>query len=66
MGSRRILIFLVLLVILLIIARPKMLWAEFKRIRTQWNTILGLLVTVIFVYLVYGLYTAWSNGAFDG
>jgi len=60
---RRLLFWLVLLT-LLIILRPSFVWQEVKRIRAQWDTILRLLVLVVGAYLLYGLYTIWTNGGF--
>jgi hypothetical protein len=47
--------------VLLFIWQPKVIWAEIKRIHSQWDTILRLLVTVIFVYICYGLYQLWAG-----
>jgi hypothetical protein len=48
-------------VVLLVFLNPKMVWAEIKRIQSQWDLILRLLVTVIFVYICYGLYQLWAG-----
>jgi hypothetical protein len=45
----------------MIFFNPKMLWGEIKRIHSQWDMILRLLVTVIFVYMCYGLYQLWAG-----
>jgi hypothetical protein len=61
MRTRSILLILLLTLILLFIWQPKVLWAEIKRIHSQWDLILKLLVTVIAVYLGYGVYRLWSG-----
>lgn len=61
MRLRSILILLLLMAVLFALLRPRQVWAEFKRIQREWNTILRLLVTVIIVYLLYGLYQIWSG-----
>lgn len=57
MRSRSLLLVLVLLICLLLLMRPWQVWAEFKRIHSQWDLLLRLVVAVIFIYLLYGLYT---------
>lgn len=52
---RLILVFVV--IFLLVLAKPRWVWSEIQRIRSQWDLILKLLVTVVIVYLLYGLYT---------
>lgn len=42
--------------------KPKAVWSEYKRIRTQWNTILTLLVIVVGVYLLFGFWRAYVGG----
>lgn len=54
---RLVLVFLVILI--LVLAKPKWVWGEIRRIRSQWDTILRLLVVVVVVYLLYGVYTVW-------
>jgi hypothetical protein len=53
----RYLLFILVILLIFFILRPRVVWAEFKRIYRQWDFLLGLLVTVIIVYLLYGLYT---------
>lgn len=61
MTLRRIL-FVFVILLLLILLRPRQVWAEFRRIQSQWDLILRLLVVVVIGYLLYGLYTIWDNG----
>jgi hypothetical protein len=58
---RSLLLILAMTVVLLVFLNPKMVWAEIKRIQSQWDLILRLLVTVIFVYICYGLYQLWAG-----
>ena len=39
--------------------KPKAVWSEYKRIRSQWSTILTLLVIVVGVYLLFGFWRAY-------
>lgn len=63
MTVRRLLLVL-LLVIIVVVLKPKIVWQEFNRMWSQRETILRLLVTVVGLYLLYGLYTIWSTGVF--
>ena len=58
MALRKLLL-LILLILVLVLLNPKRVWAEIERIRSQWDTILRLLVVIVVVYLLYGLYTIW-------
>jgi succinate dehydrogenase hydrophobic anchor subunit len=60
---RRLLLVLVL-VTLVVLLKPRVVWQEFSRMWAQRETILRLLVTVVGLYLLYGLYTIWSTGVF--
>ncbi|MEZ4831862.1 MAG: hypothetical protein R2873_07640 [Caldilineaceae bacterium] len=57
----RTLILLLFVVVLLMLWRPKQILAEFRRIQSQWDTILRLLVIVIIGYMLYGVYQVWSG-----
>ncbi len=63
MTVRRLLLVLVL-VTLVVLLKPRVVWQEFSRMWAQRETILRLLVTVVGLYLLYGLYTIWSTGVF--
>jgi hypothetical protein len=58
---RSLLLLLFFAAVLLTLLRPKQVWAEIQRIQSQWDTILRLLVIVIFGYILYGLYQIWSG-----
>ena len=60
MTIRRLLLIFVLVGLLLLL-KPKAVWAEFQRVRGQWNTILGLLVIVVLGYLLYGIWMLISG-----
>jgi hypothetical protein len=53
------LLLILLLLILVVLLKPKTVWSEFLRVRSQWNTILSLLVIVVAVYLIFGFWTAF-------
>ena len=57
----RTLILLLFVVVLLMLWRPKQILAEVRRIQSQWDTILRLLVIVIIGYMLYGVYQVWSG-----
>ncbi|MBX3000156.1 MAG: hypothetical protein KF893_16660 [Caldilineaceae bacterium] len=61
MRVRSLLLILVMAIVLMIFFNPRLLWAEIKRIQSQWDLIMRLLVTVIFVYICYGLYQLWAG-----
>lgn len=61
MTFRR-LLFVVLLILLLFVLRPSAVMNEMRRIYSQRETIWKLLTVVVFVYLLYGLYTLWQGG----
>ena len=57
MKFRSILVPVILVLVLIVLMKPKTVWSEFNRIRGQWNTILTLLVIVVGIYFAVGL---WS------
>ena len=56
------LLLVLLLLVLIILMKPRAVWSEAKRIRSQWNTILTLLVIVVAIYLLYGFWRAYAAG----
>ena len=58
MKIRYLLLALVMLAVIFLLT-PKAVWAEYKRIRSQWNTILTLLVIVVGAYLLFGFWRAY-------
>lgn len=63
MTIRRLLLVLLVLVFIVLL-KPKTVWSEVKRIRGQWNTILTLLVIVVGVYFAFGIWRAYVSGGF--
>lgn len=61
MTLRR-LLFLILILLLVFVLRPSAVMSEVRRIYSQRETIWKLLTLVVFVYLLYGLYTLWQSG----
>jgi hypothetical protein len=53
---RRIVYLLLLLALVIVVVRPKVLWAEFQRIWTQRRLITNTFLILIALYLAYGLY----------
>ena len=64
MTSRRILMYLVIILLLAVAARPRAAWQEAQRIWSQRNYIMAVLVTAIGVYLIYGFYQLYRSGYF--
>jgi hypothetical protein len=65
MNTRRLLFWLVLIGALFLL-RPRATWRETRRIWSQRNLILGVLVTVIAIYLFYGIYSLYRQGGLPG
>jgi hypothetical protein len=64
MNARR--IFLLLLILLLIwMMRPGQVWQEGKRIWSQRELVVRLLVIMIGLYFAYGVYELYNRGWLD-
>lgn len=61
MNTKRIFLWLILLAVLILV-RPSSTWREAQRIWRQRNWILGVLVTLIAVYVIYGLFSLYRQG----
>lgn len=60
-------IYLFLIIVLLwFYLGPRGLWKEFRRIWSQRERVLRMLVVVIGLYLIYGIYTIYAQGTFFG
>jgi succinate dehydrogenase hydrophobic anchor subunit len=64
MNTRRILLLLVIIFILLWF-KPATIWAEMKRSWKQREWILKIMVVIISIYLVYGVYSMYKQGMLD-
>lgn len=53
---------LVVLLFLILLVKPGKLWAEMKRIWSQRDIILRLLVLIVGLYFLYGVYRLYSQG----
>lgn len=59
-------IFLLLVILALIVLyRPLGVWAQLKRLWARGDYVLGVLVTAVLFYLLYGLYTMYQRGMLD-
>lgn len=65
MKSLRIVLLLIILLII-VLYRPRGVWSELKRLWSRRDYVLGVLVTAVGIYLLYGLYTMYTRGWFDG
>ncbi|MCC9078618.1 hypothetical protein FKZ61_021195 [Litorilinea aerophila] len=61
MNMRRWLL-LLLILLLVLVYKPRGLWQEFRRIYSQRDTVLKVLVFVIAIYFLYGLYSMYERG----
>ena len=61
MNLRRILI-LIIVLILIAAFKPVTVWSEFKRIWDHREFILRVLVILVGIYLLYGLYSMYTQG----
>ena len=61
MNLRRIITF-VIIILLIAIFRPTGFWNEAKRIWEQRETIWRMLFFLVVAYLIYGLYSLYSEG----
>lgn len=59
-GLRILLLFLVL--VILVLYRPLGVWEQIQRLRARSNYVLGVLVSAVIFYLLYGLYTMYQRG----
>lgn len=62
MSSRRILLYLLIILALLTLSRPSTAWAEAKRMWAQRNWMLGVIATALLIYLVYGIVRLIRSG----
>ena len=65
MNTKRIFLWLILLAILILL-RPTSTWREAQRIWRQRNWILAVSVTLIAVYVFYGLLSLYRQGGIPG
>lgn len=63
--NKRIFLWLIVLAILILL-RPSSTWREAQRVWSQRNIILGVLVTLIAVYVIYGLVSLYRQGGIPG
>lgn len=61
MNTNRLLFWLILLAALLLL-RPVATWREAQRIWQQRNLILGVSVTLITLYVIYGIFSLYRRG----
>lgn len=62
MSSRRILIYLFIILVLLTLSRPRQAWAEAQRIWAQRNWMLGVIATMLLIYFLYGVVRLVRSG----
>jgi drug/metabolite transporter (DMT)-like permease len=63
MNSQRLFLWLILLLLILIL-RPRGLWRELKQLWRQREWLLWVLVSIIGFYFLYGLYSLYRDGSF--
>jgi hypothetical protein len=53
---------LLLIIVVLVLSRPRAVWAQVQQLRARGNYVLGVLVSAVIFYLLYGLYTMYQRG----
>ena len=61
MSSRRLLTTLILVLIILVLARPTAMAQEVRRLWDRREYTIKVLATVITIYFLYGLYKLWTG-----
>lgn len=61
MFSRRFLLTVIIILLLYSVIKPAATWQEARRMWSQRDRILRVLVTVISVYFLYGLFQLWAR-----
>jgi hypothetical protein len=64
MKSMRV-VLLLLILLLLVLYRPLGVWAKLREMWARRDYVLGVFVFAIVVYLLYGLYSMYTQGWFD-
>ena len=61
MFSRRFLFAVIIILLFYSVVKPSATWQEARRMWSQRDRILRVLVTVIVVYFLYGLFQLWAR-----
>ena len=59
---RKIVYLLLLLAVVIAVVRPKVLWAESRRMWSQRRLMTNIFLFIIALYLLYGLYLLYAQG----
>ncbi len=62
MSSRRLVIYLVILAALFFAMRPRESWNNVKQAYEQRRWLLGVISTMLIIYLLYGFWQIWQQG----
>lgn len=62
MQSRRLLLYLLLLTLVFFALRPRQSWENLKQMYTYRRWMLGVITTLLLIYLAYGLWQIWLYG----
>lgn len=58
-------ILLIVLVLLVILYRPRGVWRDFQRVWDKRDYFLKVMVFAVGIYLLYGLYSMYQRGMID-
>lgn len=58
---RKFVTILLLLALVIVVVRPKVLWAELSRMWSQRRLVTNTFLILIGLYLLYGVYVIWSE-----
>jgi len=61
----RYMLVLIVIMLFLIVLKPRGMWAEMKQTWAQRERIVRVLFFVVVVYFLYGLYSMYQRGMFD-
>lgn len=62
MSSRRLIVYLLLMLVLFFVLRPRRSWENLKQMYTYRRWLWGIASTVILLYILYGLWQIYSVG----
>ena len=60
--STRTFLLLIIILIMLVLYRPRGVWRELMRLWSQRDYVLKVVVAVVGIYLLYGLYSMYERG----
>lgn len=62
MSSRRLITYLAILAVTFFVLRPRESWTNMKQMYAQRRWVIGVISTVLIIYLLYGFWQIWRQG----